>query len=72
MRQGAGHRNYGREPNIGIHSAPPKIDFSKFKVPILAATEWMPIAAFHVEAVEEETTCTTRTKEATIHASPRS
>ncbi len=40
---GGGEQSHRRDPNISIHSVPPKIDFSSFKVPILVATSWMPL-----------------------------
>ena len=44
MRQGGWEQSVkGGILMTGIHFAPPKIDFSFFKVPILVATQWMPV-----------------------------
>ena len=53
MRQGEGQTR-GRELTLGIHTALPEIDFSSFKVPILAATLVDANAAYHVEVDELE------------------
>ena len=72
MRQGVGlEERSGWEPTIGIQSGPPEIDFSYFKVPIQAATSWLPNAVYHVEVDEAETTWTNHVSIGEASSSPQ-